>query len=215
VTFLFRFEDAISRPGVRFSAGNPQRYLQNPLLHSVSEFDSLDFEAIYHDGALGADRQEYVKDCRQAEVLVPDGLPLNEALAAIIFRTKWDLETFRALCAEARVACPYRLGIEQVQLSAYMRWGMYINDMTFDGRALTLQFHRPARNLPADNMYKLGIRQSTGAHCMAFSDRVEIPSWRLTVAGFRSDDRAVWNIDLEDTLAFYGPIPVERSETFQ
>jgi hypothetical protein len=214
VTFLFDFQGVITRQGVKFTKGNIQR-ARNVELAGDAAFDTLDFSATYHDDWVTREEKDYIHDCRMAEVMVPDGLPLVPDLKAIFFRTRWDLETFRYQLQTKDIACPWRVQVEQVTNSLYMHQGLYIIDLDFLGEKLHIRFHLPVDYRPNEGTYKVRIGQFIqGTLQRTFDKAIDLQSGSLIITGFLPDNQAVWKIELEEVLAFEGQLPHAQSQVF-
>jgi hypothetical protein len=212
VCFVFHFAEVITRPDARFSSGNVQR--SHDFLTGDREFDKLDFNAIYHDSWTDSTNGEYIRNCRMAEVAVLEGLPLEKSLYSIIFRTKWDIETFRYLLSQSEVKCPYRLGIEQVPRSLFMSEGLYLADLSFRDDKLAMTFHFPLRNSPADKEYEIYAIQECPAGARLLDKKLQLDKPTLSITGYHAQPRSVWTIRLEKELAFQGMLQHARSEVF-
>jgi hypothetical protein len=212
VCFIFLLTDVITRNDCLFSKGNVQR--SHDFLTSDENFDTLDFNAIYHDSWTDANNRPYIHDCRMAEVAVQGQLPLAGGLNSIIFRTKWDMETFRHLCSEANVRCDHPLSVEQVRSSLFMNEGFHLTDLNFSDERIQLSFQFPVRNAPADKIYELTVVQNYPGGSLRFDKKMELSKPSLSIVNFKAEPKAIWNIDLERVLAFRGRLQHARSEIF-
>jgi hypothetical protein len=211
--FVFKFDQVITLPNAVFSAGNIQRS-RNVWLTGDSEFDTLDFKAIYHDSWVTPEQKTYIHDCRMAEVAIPQCLPLANNLRAIVFRTKLDLSTFRYMLSLENVQCPYPTGTEQVSGSLFMRKGLFLSEISFNDDAINLTFHFPDSHAPKDNKYLILCRQKSELGNLKFEGEVELVTPSLVISKFRPDPKSVWTIRLEDELAFDGVLQHAKSELF-
>jgi hypothetical protein len=149
-----------------------------------------------------------------AEVAVQGQLPLAGGLNSIIFRTKWDMETFRHLCSEANVRCDHPLSVEQVRSSLFMNEGFHLTDLNFSDERIQLSFQFPVRNAPADKIYELTVVQNYPGGSLRFDKKMELSKPSLSIVNFKAEPKAIWNIDLERVLAFRGRLQHARSEIF-
>jgi hypothetical protein len=212
VTLMFDFETVITRPGVKFTAGNIQR-AHNAELDGDEAFATLDFESTYHDQPVAQEHRDYVQDRRMAEVLVPGELALMGALRFIAFRTRYDQLTFEYLLEQAGGQCPFERAVEHPPQSLYMHWGLYLSEMNFIENTLAMRFHLP-RHEPADNQFEIDLEQSVpGAPTRTLKTTLKLQP-QLTVKGVHADGRAVWRIRLEECLAFEGRLNHARSALF-
>jgi hypothetical protein len=199
---------------VKFTTGNIQR-TKNTELEGDAAFDTLDFISIYHDDSVSQDEKEYIHDCRMAEVMVPQRLPLKDHLKAIFFRTRWDLETFRYLLQQAGTAFEGKVQIEQVTNSLYMHLGLYIIDLDFLEDTLHIRFHLPVDYSPKDGNYKVKIEQSVvGLTGRTYDKAISLRGGLLAISNFHREASAIWRITLEEVLAFHGPLPHTQSQVF-
>jgi hypothetical protein len=214
VTFLFDFASVMTLEGVKFTKGNIQR-AKNTQLEGDTAFDTLDFNSIYHDDSVSQNEKDYIHDCRMAEVMIPNNLPLDPHLKAIFFRTRWDLETFRFLLQGAGAAFNGKVQVEQITNSLYMHMGLYIIDLDVLQGTLHMRFHLPIDYSPKDGNYKVKIEQSApGVVGRIYEKDISLQKGSLAVSNFLSNADAIWRITLEDVLAFNGRLPHTQSEVF-
>lgn len=214
ITFIFDFKSVMTLDGVRFTKGNIQRG-RNSELQGDAAFDTLDFNATYHDDWVTPQEKDYIHDCRMAEVMVPSALPLLPHLKAICFRTRWDLETFRHLLAQVNGTCPWRVQVEQITNSLYMHQGLYIIELDFLGDELRIRFHLPVDYRPNEGSYKVRVGQFlAGTRRRSFDKSINLQSGSLLIKGFLPDNQAIWIIELEEVLAFQGQLAHAQSQVF-
>lgn len=212
VCFVFRLQDVLTRPDCMFTPGNVQRLKR--FESGDAAFDALDFEAIDHDFPPDQSDQDYVRDRRMAEVAVRGRLALTDGLDAIVFRTKWDIETFRWLLARRGAICSHRLAVEPIRGSIFMGEGFFASDLDFMDDRLQMSFHFPLRHAPADKRYKIRVTQDHAGGRSIFDRIVELRHPTLSIAKFSPDPQSVWTIELEEQLAFAGQLQHARSEVF-
>jgi hypothetical protein len=149
-----------------------------------------------------------------AEVAVKDILRLADGLQGILFRTSWDLETFRHFLSERAIACPYRLGIEQVHGSLFMSEGLYITDLNFSDDRIQMSFHFPLRHVPADKTYDFCVVQECAAGQAKLDKELVLDKPSLSIVKYRIESDSIWTILLEKELAFKGKLQHAKSEIF-
>jgi hypothetical protein len=212
VCFVFDLVDVLTRPEACFSSGNVQR--SHDFLKGDKRFEQLDFDAIYHDSYTDNSNRNYIHNCRMAEVAVHHRLPLSEGLYAIVFRTKWDMETFRHLLVGRNVVCPHRLSVEQVRGSTFMSEGLYTSDLSYTDDKLAMTFHFPLRYAPLDRNYQVYVMQECPLGNKLFDKKLELDKPTLSIVKFHSHAEAIWTVQLERELAFAGKLQHARSEIF-
>lgn len=211
VMFLFKFVEVITNADAVFSEGNIQR--TKTWLDGDAAFNALDFHAIYHDAAPPQDKGDYIRNMRMTEVGVRGGLSLQGNLSAILFRTKWDMETFKLLLEEEGLQCPYNLGIEQIHASVFQSRGLYLTNVSANDGKLNLSFSFPIANAPLNGMYAVKVVQTTALSTWTYDHSVKLPRAGLEISGFSPQD-STWKIELEGQLAFQGRLRSEVSSIF-
>jgi ssDNA thymidine ADP-ribosyltransferase, DarT len=212
VCFVFRLPDVLCRGDACFSSGNVQR--SHDFKTGDAAFDQLDFDAIYHDSWTDTSNRQYIHDCRMAEVAVRDRLALSTGLHAILFRTIWDFETFRYLATERGIACPYRLGVEQIHGSLFMSEGLFITDLNFSDDRIQMSFHFPLRNVPADKTYDVCVVQDCALGRATLDKKIVLDKPSLSIVKFRAESDSHWTIHLDKELAFRAKLQHAKSELF-
>lgn len=212
VIFLFDFAKVITLPDAVFSKGNVQR--SHEFLTGDENFSSIDFDSVYHDSGVTPDNRDYIQNCRMAEVGVKNSVPLDENLTVIAFRTKWDLETFIYKLKLRGHACGYRTAVEQIRTSLFFHWGMYISDISLVKENIKLTFNLP-RSQPIDSIYKLYVSQISSIEPNKYYDgKLELKNPILSIGPYHNDPNAIWDIKIEDSLAFLGPLGNSESQVF-
>ncbi|WP_179734633.1 DarT ssDNA thymidine ADP-ribosyltransferase family protein [Bradyrhizobium sp. IAR9] len=212
VCFVFRLSDVLCRADACFSSGNVQR--SHDFRTGDAAFDQLDFDAIYHDSWTDSTNRAYIHDCRMAEVAVRNRLPLDGTLQGILFRTSWDMETFRYLLGEAGITCNYRMGVEQISSSLFMHEGLYLTDLTFSDDRLQMSFHFPLRHPAPENLYDVHAIQDCAAGRRLLNKQLKLDKPSFGITKYHPDGDAVWTIYLEKELAFRGRLQHARSQVF-
>ncbi|MGJ4973452.1 MULTISPECIES: DarT ssDNA thymidine ADP-ribosyltransferase family protein [unclassified Bradyrhizobium] len=212
VCFVFPIQRILCRPDACFTTGNVQR--SQEFLTGDAAFDTLDFNAIYHDHWLDASNKEYILDRRMAEVAVKGELPLANNLHSIVFRTIWDAYTFRHMLGERGISCPYPLATEQPNGSLFMSQGMYITDLKFSDDRINLSFQFPLRNGPSDNIYDVCVVQEYAGGRMILDQKLLLDKPTLSIGPYKADPNSIWTIHLEKVLAFKGRLQHAKSQLF-
>jgi hypothetical protein len=211
VMFVFDFVSVITLPLARFSNGNVQR--SRTFLDGDAAFDTLDFDAIYHDGPTSQDNRDFIQNQRMSEVSVEGSVALQPHLRAIVFRTQTDMHTFEHLLAQNGLACPYKTFVERVRGTLFLARAFYLNDLTFSDGTITLTFNFPVDFTPPDRNFKLFVRQTSGGNVATYDKIFQLRAPNLNISNY-SKVPGTWVIKLEDQLAFQGPIKSEASELF-
>lgn len=211
VVFVFKLEKVITRDGAFFSSGNVQKSAS--FLTGDKQFDSLDFGSIYHDSAPSPDTGDYVRNMRMSEVSVKGSLPLKDCLQAIMFRTKWDLQTFRYLLHKSEDSLDYRVGVEQIKGSLFHSRGLFISDLSFIKDEISIGFNFPVEYAPVGNRYLVSCTQSTKEGDRTYKGEVALSRPTLNITNYRQT-AGEWKIELEDALGFFGQIDARESAVF-
>lgn len=212
VMFLFDFISVITLSGARFSCGNVQR--SRTFLDGDAAFDSLDFDAIYHDAPTNSQNKEYITNMRMSEVGVEGNVPLQPHLRGIMFRTQSDMQTFEYMLERGGISCPYKLIVERARGTLFLARAFYLNDLNFSGATISLTFNFPTDFSPADKVYKVFINQTVGRSSKTYDKSVELRATTFNVTNYDPDPSGVWLIKLEDQLAFNGRLQTQTSEVF-
>ncbi len=212
VMFVFDFVSVITLEGARFSSGNIQR--SKTFLDGDASFNTLDFDAVYHDAPTNSQNGEYIRNMRMSEVSVEGQVPLVSHLKAIVFRTQSDMRTFEFLLELQGLRCPYKCFVERARGTLFLARALYLNDLSFAGDAISLTFNFPIDFAPPDRNFKVYIHQTVGTKTAIYDKMVELKATTFGVKNFTADNHAEWFIKLEDQLAFRGRIQAEPSELF-
>lgn len=98
VYLLFDSETILCRADSRFSKGNLGRH-NSRAFSKASDFEQLPFRKIYHDGSMSEEEKSEIKNCRHAEVIVPDAIDLR-SLRRIWCRSQAEIDTLRYLMGD-------------------------------------------------------------------------------------------------------------------
>ncbi|MQB09989.1 DUF4433 domain-containing protein [Agrobacterium sp. ICMP 6402] len=212
VMFVFDFVSVITLNGARFSNGNIQR--SRTFLDGDASFDSIDFDAVYHDAPTNSTNRDYIANMRMSEVSVENKVPLGPHLRAIVFRTQSDMRTFEYLLSEAGIQCPYKRFVERARGTLFLARALYLNDLSFVATTISLTFNFPTDFSPPDRVFKVYINQTSQSGIKIYDKSVELRATTFNVTNYEPDISAVWLIKLEDQLAFRGRIQAVTSELF-
>lgn len=212
VMFVFDLVSVITLPGARFSSGNVQR--SRTFLDGDAAFETLDFDAIYHDAPTNSENKDYIANMRMSEVSVEGRVPLGAHLKAIVFRTQSDMRTFEYLLELEGLHCSYKRFVERARGALFLARALYLNDLSFAGDTISLTFNFPVDYSPPDRNFKVYIHQTVGTRIATYDKTVELKAPTFSVKNYIPNNSAVWLIRLEDQLAFRGRIQAEPSELF-
>jgi hypothetical protein len=211
VMFVFDFVSVITLPTARFSNGNVQR--SKVFLDGEAEFDKLDFDAIYHDAPTTQENRDYIHNMRMSEVSVEGKVDLQPHLKAIVFRSHSDMHTFYYLLSLDGLICNYKAFVERGKGALFLSRGFYLNELTFSHGTVSLGFNFPVDFTPHDRKFKLFVQQKADGIVATYDKVVQLKSRTLNISNYLRNP-GVWNIKLEDQLAFIGEIRTEISELF-
>lgn len=212
VMLIFDFVSVITLPSARFSSGNVQR--SRTFLDGDAAFNTLDFDAVYHDAPTNCENRDYILNMRMSEVSVEGQVPLGPHLKAIVFRTQSDMRTFEYLLELQGLQCPYKRFVERARGTLFLSRALYLNDLSFTGDTISLTFNFPIDFSPPDRNFKVYIHQTVGGRMATYDKMVELRAATFSVRNYTANNSAVWLIKLEDQLAFQGRIQAEPSELF-
>lgn len=212
IMFVFDFASVVTRRNVQFcdrkmahagiAPGNDEAY-----------FDSIDFGKVYHDSGISDPFQRAeINDRRMAEVLVPDELPLDATLKSILCRTNFDATTLQHLLRTHNPSWQTKLRVVTKPAEMFFCWGSFITELQLAGNVLTLKV-KTSNDYTQGKQLKFNIQQrlpNQGPSVWQHSS--EITS-TLLIAGWNPAHPEDWLIEIEDALAFTGPVPVVQAGT--
>jgi hypothetical protein len=177
-------------------------------------FNNIDFGKVYHDSGISDPVQRAeINDRRMAEVLVPDELPLDGTLSLILCRTNFDALTLQHLLRAHDPAWRARLRVVTKPAEMFFCWGAYITDLQLAGTALTLKVKTSSDYTPGKQL-KFNIQQRIpNQGPFVWQHDSEITNNPLLIAGWNPAHPHDWLIEIEDALAFTGPVPVAQAGT--
>ncbi len=210
VVLVFDATTTLSRTGVMYTK---EKFANiNAEIGDTEEFfDALDFAAIYHNSPT---QDQAVRHKRMAEILFPNALPLTGHLKYLVCRTVYDRITLLSLLTQdEREDWKGKIFVEQISGTFFVHdFSLYIRDIKFDARTglLSLSLKHPSQ--VGIGNYKCSILQiHEGRVCGNLDCEIPLSYQPLVLAGFQLRENCNWKIQLEDVLAFSGPIPSESS----
>lgn len=207
IMFVFRFEDVVTRQRVAFC---DRKMAHVGILPGDDEayFDNIDFSKVYHDRGI-SDPQERnaINDRRMAEVLVPQELPLDGTLERVICRTQFDRITLRSLLRD-QAGWREKIRTSTKPAEMFFCWGAYLTELSLSGDVLTLRV-KASNDYRAGDKIKLRVVQRLPDRKMCvYDEKMQITNNGIQIRGWAPEHPDRWRIDIEDALAFAGPIPV-------
>jgi hypothetical protein len=139
VAFVFDAPKVLAIRGVRFSAINLATH-NAPIYATLDKFRELPFEKIYHEGAVN-DRS--IISRRQAEVIVPGALDLDDTMRAVRCRTDAERTTLlQRLSFRERVR--YRQRIRTVtDVPIFQADRLFVERVNLVGDEVIIDLHLP------------------------------------------------------------------------
>jgi hypothetical protein len=170
-------------------------------------FKSIPFEDVYHDAGLGLGeslRKREVIQARQAEILIPDRLPLGPELRAVYCRSEAERATLlHGLTAQAQAAWGglVRTGIDLM----FFRLRPYVRQVNGrDGNLLTIEF---TRSINQEQLLAFSFVGDSGRRYEAEST-LPPNAGTMTYRLVNSEAGGVLTLHLEEVLAFEGYLTV-------
>ncbi len=137
VFFLFDFVGVLSQPGVEFSDGGLGTSRAR-IGASRSLFESIPFQLVYHDAAVDRSERDEVVFRRHAEVLVAEGLGLDNHLKYIVCRSDAERRTLAELANPSIARWRDKLVTAERQLFFFR--GSFCETVQSQGSLLTIVF---------------------------------------------------------------------------
>jgi hypothetical protein len=141
VALLFDAAEVAGLAGVTFSSGN----LAGSATRVGSDLEflrSLNFAEIYHDQPPPTAEKARIQAARQAEIAVPDGLPLT-ALRRIASRSHAERQTLRTMLDDAGVLSPVVADAFVADYRCFIGHRTYVERVAHDGERLIVAFNQP------------------------------------------------------------------------
>ena len=202
VFFLFDFVGVLQRDGTRFSKGS-MASPQSGHSDRRDYFRRIEFADVYHDSGLGygySPRKSEIIYRRQAEVLVPEELPLEPDLRAVCCRTPAERATL----------------LNRLTSRARKKWGSRIRlgvDLMFFREHPHVKSVRGAGDELEVELYRAHYTEIPYRICLEDEERVAVGSGvipaRAGMQLFRvqSDwETAMLTFELYDCVAFRAPV---------
>jgi ssDNA thymidine ADP-ribosyltransferase, DarT len=197
IAFAFDFAKVIADKDTGFVPGNFARSGASPCSTNV-EFDELDFDLIYHDGALSQDVMREVHNWRMSEVVVKGALSLVN-LSCVVCRTIHEERTLRYFLGNIH---PPRTIVEQ-RGSIFMRRGIFIDEIYWLSSVLYLKFHGPTGFTKEKYSVAISCRDGNIERTKNYS--LEPGKYRFP--DLHASKNAVWRIEIEGCIAYHAAAP--------
>lgn len=194
VMLAFDFTRVMTLPGSGFLYGN-FAHLGAQVLASDAQFDTLNFDRIYHDGSTGQDGAA-IREARMSEVVVPTAVS-TQFLKAILCRTTHDAATLRH--ALAGVAVPAPILVPQSS-AIFQKRELYLTELYSDGQSIHLAVAYPHHGNIAGTQIRVHSEEGDYLHSI---DRAKAVLPQPTT----QSPHTVWTIEIEGGLAYKAPIP--------
>ncbi len=211
IMLAFDAASVLSLPQTEFSK---TKYSKAQAIGSDDRFfRSIDFEKVYHDGHIVSEKaRKDMSDHRMAEVLVPGHLPLDPHLRWVICRTALERLTLLYLLGPTVIPFQKRVMVERIRQSAFVHCDLYLERLAFSRSGLTLEFHQPTGRPLAHGKYYVRVAQALDDRLVSEWAGFAPATHRVLVPLQAASSEAIWTIELEEELAYEGPIPFEQSE---
>jgi hypothetical protein len=197
IALAFDLQQVITLPDSGFVPGNFAK-TGAALRTTEAEFDTMQFDLIYHDAALNADNMAEVHNWRMSEVVVKDWLPLS-SLSFVICRTTHEERTLRH--ALGKHHAPNTI-VEQ-KGAIFVRWGMFIDEIYWASDRLYLKFHGPSKY--TKDQYRMRVVCWDRGTQRDENFLVKPGYYRLESLPASKD--AIWRIELEGCVVYHAPVP--------
>jgi hypothetical protein len=207
--FLFDAAQVLSLTGTGFTDRNFAIGSVTPSFDEAG-FDQIDFNLVYHDSAPPRNMGDEIRRRRMAEVVVPTELALQDNLKLIVCRTAYDVITLKYLLGNQAARWDAIIIAESIPQSIFMHMALYIRSIspTDDGISIIL---KPPTDLAIQSC---AIRVSNPETDETIWQDLNAPlthtAINIPIANVR--DRSQVRIDIDEALAFCGPLPTLISE---
>ncbi len=202
VFFCFDAVEVLSRDHVCFSNGN----MGSPHVQygdTQEFFEAIPFDHVFHQGAFLPDQRNSIIFSRNAEVLVPDALPLDLALRMIVCRSAAERQTLLHLIPEierARWFKQIRLGYEGL----FERKWTYVESVTAVDGVVTFAFN-PSAEFTGPYHIRFEYREDGRRLPSVWENASFFLKDRLSIS-LSSANRGEVRLTLDDSLAFAGQV---------
>ncbi len=207
IMFVFKFEKVVTRGGVGFC---DRKMAHAGIQPGFDEdyFDAIDFTKVYHDRAISDPMQRAeINDRRMAEVLVPDYLPLEGTLEAVVCRTSFDATTLISLSGNNAITWQDKLRVSTKPAELFFCRGSYITELQLVGDALTLKVKSAQDYRPSQAIKFNIVQHRLQKNSIVWRHEMEISNKPLLIKGWDAESSDNWLIEIEDALAFQGKVP--------
>lgn len=206
IMFVFDSVEILTLDGVGFTDGNAAKWDTQPGFDEAY-FDQIPFQYVYHDRSVAPEIRDKIHNHRMAEVIYPERLPLIPYLRWIVCRSNWDkLSLLHQLPTEAQ-ELEHMIVVEQIPQSVFMRRELHISQLGVDGDQLNIGLNLAVRP-SARGAVKITVKQFDEDGLVAEQDgEARLDTRIICGTGFEILEDDVWEISMEDVLAFKGKIP--------
>ena len=209
IMLAFDSVSVLTREDVGFAIGKLAHAYAEPEF-GEAYFDTIPFDDVYHDHAPQS-RGDEIRNLRMSEVVCKGQLPLEHMLGRIVCRTAYDRATLLYLLGDQADVFRAITAVEQIHGSVFLHKGIYLSKLNFEQDALSFRLHSPARP-PSCGSFQICIRQQAAARVYKAEFQQECLQLEMRVVGFDSDPQAIWRIEIEGVLAYFGRIASTTSE---
>jgi hypothetical protein len=211
VALMLDAGQVLTSAGVGFS-GRKLAHIGEQACFDEAGFDQICFADVYHDGNPGVRGRE-INDRRTAEVIVPHELELDNCLKFIYCRSAYDEMTLRHLVGNDQdYALLKRVRVLTNPSELFFCWGTFLQFLDYTDRSIRLKLFQ-GKNYNRGRRIRCQIEQQTSTGATRNCDFEEvINNEGVQIAPFISDPKSIWKVEIEDCLAFQGPLPHRSSE---
>jgi ssDNA thymidine ADP-ribosyltransferase, DarT len=202
VTFAFDFAQIITLPNSYFLPENFALTGSTPL-SGDDNFNTLNFDNIYHDGATTEINRQTIHRARMAEVVVAGAIPLQH-VNAIVCRTIHEERTLKYRLRHFTRIAP-RIVVERTIGGVFQRKGIFIDDIFSKGGVLHLNFHGPesSRKQSYEVCATCGTKKWIGDLAPG--------NWRFASLPVDSPGE-FWKVEIEGCIAYEAPIVAQDNQ---
>jgi hypothetical protein len=145
IFLLFDFVKLLSRDDCLFSDGNIASTIHTTIYQDITALNNLEFEYIYHRAPLlDPETKAHIKNCRHAEVLIPDEINVYEYLSKISVRSEAEKQTLLyCLSSETRDMLKDDIHIRTIGLFYADR--LYVDKVSLENDIFKIQFSKPTQ----------------------------------------------------------------------
>lgn len=192
--------------GTRFSNGNMGRYSAK---HSDQREFYLDipFEYVFHEGPFKEDQKDAIIFHRNAEVLVPNCLPIENTLKYIVCRSRAELQTVWTLLP-SKVADKWqeKFRLDTKNRFFYREW-TYVDLVLTTPSTIAFSFN-PSTRTPGPFTAKVTYKED-GNKPRYWQD--QIVTNRTLSLGIKNAKKGTMSLELDGDLAYKGRVIFKRT----